>query len=137
MCSYLHGQTQAAFYLEPTERFSFPEQTFDPFGRERERYVGVSESVLVLPHPFVTQGTVSKQPEAKTPNATLSESPSDAKKNTTGSASYLNCFGLYLMASVKYLTAVSYWPEAAKRYPIPERERNFAHFKTVTYSASH
>lgn len=80
-------QTKAALHLEPTERLSFPEQTLYPSGLQRERQVCVSESLLVLLHPFVAQGAVSKQPEAETGQATLSGGSKDATQTDTGSFS--------------------------------------------------
>lgn len=65
-------------YLEPAERFAFPKQTFYPLGPERERDIGVSARALVLLHPFVTQGTVPKQPGAGTRRVPLSGSSTEA-----------------------------------------------------------
>lgn len=105
-------QTKAELYLKPAECFSFPKQAFYPLGLQRERDLCIPESVLILLHPFITQGTVSKQPAAEAREVTLSGGSTEAPKP---SHSYLCSLGSFLMASVKYWTAVSYCPEAAKR----------------------
>lgn len=119
-------ETKAELHLEPAERLSLPEQAFHPAGLQRERHLCVSEGALKLLHPFIAQGTVPKQPGAKTREVTLSGSSAEGRQ---GPVSYLNSFGSYLMASVKHWTAVSNCPDPAKRHPIPEPESKFTHLK--------
>jgi len=46
---------------------------------------------------------------------------------------YLNSCGLYLMASVKHFTAISYCPEAARRFPIPGRKSEVSAFTSLFF----
>lgn len=80
-------QTKAELYLEPTERFALPKQAFDPFGLYREGDVCIPAGLFVLLQPFVTQGTVPKQPETKRGGARSGSSAAGAPSRLKQDAS--------------------------------------------------